>query len=283
MVMDQSSTLRLGLIGDNIAVSQSPKLHRIAGEIAGLQVTYDRLVPADLGMGFNQVLRHARDIGLRGVNVTYPYKEQVAGLVTVSDLLVRSIGSVNTVLFEPDGSLGFNTDYSGFMSAYRAARGDIGPGKVCLIGTGGVGKAVAFGLIALGADEICCVDLDPARAEALARTLRSMNSETRIKTSDHVEAAAKGADGLVNCTPLGMVGIGGTPLPMPAMQGAVWAFDAVYTPVETQFLREASQMVETVISGYELFLGQGVDAWRLFSGCPVGKTALRRRLAEENP
>ena len=68
------------------------------------------------------------------------------GYVTIADPLVRAIGAVNTVVFAEDGPQGFNTDYSGFMAAYRAVFGDKPPGTVCLIGTGGVGKAVAFGL-----------------------------------------------------------------------------------------------------------------------------------------
>ena len=198
----------------------------------------------------------------------------VTNRVSVADPLVRGIGAVNTVLFKPDGPKGFNTDYSGFMAAYRAARTE-GPGVVCLIGTGGVGKAVAFGLIGLGAKTIRCVDLDPAKAAALTEALRALGSKTRIETHADAVSAAKGADGIVNCTPLGMVGIGGTPLPATAMEGAAWAFDAVYTPVDTPFLQDATAAGLTVISGYELFFGQGVDAWEIFTGTPLDHAALR--------
>lgn len=266
--------IRLGLIGDNILNSKSPRLHRTAGQLTGLKVSYDRLIPKELELGFDEVFEKARAAGFRGINVTYPYKEVVTNRVSVADPLVRGIGAVNTVLFEPDGPKGFNTDYSGFMAAYRAARTE-GPGVVCLIGTGGVGKAVAFGLIGLGAKTIRCVDLDPAKAAALTEALRALGSKTRIETHADAVSAAKGADGIVNCTPLGMVGIGGTPLPATAMEGAAWAFDAVYTPVDTPFLQDATAAGLTVISGYELFFGQGVDAWEIFTGTPLDHAALR--------
>lgn len=95
---------------------------------------------------------------------------------------------------------GFNTDYTGFKRAYRSVMGEGAPGTVCLIGTGGVGKAVAFGLLDLGADVIRCVDLNPAKAEELADTLRGVADETRIEVGTDAQEATKGANGIVNCT-----------------------------------------------------------------------------------
>ena len=92
--------------------------------------------------------------GFRGVNITYPYKETVVADVVINDPLVGAMSAVNTVVFENGGLLGFNTDYSGFISAYRRVFKNHAPGKVCLIGAGGVGKAVAFGLLALDVDAI---------------------------------------------------------------------------------------------------------------------------------
>lgn len=271
----------LGLIGDNISRSKSPRLHRTAGKLAGLNVVYDRLIPKDLELTFDETFELAQSTGFRGINVTYPYKEIVTQKVTVHDPLVRAIGAVNTVIFTPEGPLGYNTDYSGFMLAYRAIMGDTAPGTVCLIGTGGVGKAVAFGLLGLGATTIRCVDLDPAKAAALADALRAAGTATTIETATDPIAAAKGADGIINCTPLGMVGIGGTPLPRSAMTGAKWAFDAVYTPVDTTFLQDATAEGLTVISGYELFFGQGIDAWHIFTGIDLDTVALRAAIQED--
>lgn len=270
-----TTRIKLGLIGDNITRSKSPRLHRTAGRLAGLDVSYDRLIPKDLGKDFDAVFAEVQGGGYRGINVTYPYKETVTAKVMVEDPLVRGIGAVNTVVFDDDGPKGFNTDYSGFKSAYRSVRGEAEPGTVCLIGTGGVGKAVAFGLIALAAREIRCVDLDAAKAGALADALRALGSDTAVVDSTDAVAAARGADGIVNCTPLGMVGIGGTPLPAETMQGATWAFDAVYTPVDTQFLQDARTAGLVVISGYELFFGQGVDAWDIFTGVDLDHAELR--------
>jgi hypothetical protein len=105
-------------------------------------------------------------------------------------------------------------------------------------------------LIGLAAKVIRCVDLDPAKSEAVANALGALGSDTLIETTTDAAMAAAGADGIINGTPLGMVGIGGTPLPFEAMHSASWAFDAVYTPVDTQFLQDANRAGLTVISGY---------------------------------
>lgn len=270
--------LKLGLIGDNIAHSKSPMLHRLTGDQLGLPITYDRLVPKDRGQSFAELFDVAAAQGYRGINVTYPYKEQAAKLVTVTDPLVLAIGAVNTVIFLRHGAQGHNTDYSGFVAAYSAVRGDASPGIVCMIGTGGVGRAVAFGLIAMKAKAIRLVDRDPAKAEALAADLRRAAPGTDISVIATAADAAQGADGLINCTPVGMVGYEGTPLPRAAMSGATWAFDAVYTPVDTQFLTDAAALGLVVISGYELFFYQGVHASQIFTGRTLDQARLRADL-----
>lgn len=271
--------LQLGLIGDNIGASRSPLLHRIAGAQHGIDVTYDRLVPRDLGKPFDALFDHVAQAGFRGINVTYPYKEKAAMRVRITDPLVQAMGAVNTVLFGKDQPEGFNTDYSGFLSAYRAARGDLLPGVVLLIGAGGVGRSLAFALAGLGSTELRIADLDTARAGALDEALRASFPDLSIKLGQTAADLAHGAEGILNATPVGMVGHDGTPLPREAMPVRGWAFDAVYTPVNTTFLRDAVAAGLTTISGYELFIGQGVDAWHLFAGLPLDEARLRTELA----
>ena len=76
-------------------------------------------------------------------------------------------------------------------------------------------------------------------------------------------------DGVVNCTPLGMTGREGTPLPQNAKGSPRWAFDAVYTPEHTLFRAQAEALGAQFLSGYELYLHQGLHAFRIFSGTEV--------------
>ncbi|WP_018633653.1 shikimate dehydrogenase family protein [Neomegalonema perideroedes] len=271
-------TTRLGLIGDNIAASQSPRLHELAGRLTGIEVSYERLIPRERGRSFEEVFEEARAAGYRGLNVTYPYKERVTALVRIPDPRVAALGACNTALFTPEGPEGHNTDWSGFMAAYRHVLGEAAPGAVCMVGAGGVGKAVAFGLMALGATELRILERDRAKAEALAEALKAAGGAMRASVAETPEEGVAGAAGLINCTPVGMVGYEGTPLPASLLKGAVWAFDAVYTPVETQFLREAEQAGLKIVSGYELYFYQGLHAYELFHGRPIPEALLREAL-----
>lgn len=275
--------MRLGLIGDNISRSKAPLLHRLAGKLTGIEVSYDRLIPKDLGQDFDAVFEDCARRGYRGINVTYPYKERVVPKVRIENPLVRGLGAVNTVVFASGGSRGYNTDNSGFIAAYRGVRGRAAPGPVCMVGAGGVGKAVAFGLVALGLKELRLVERDLAKAEGLAAALRAEDPTLDVTVTADPAESAPGACGLINCTPVGMIGYDGTPLPRDLMTGASWAFDAVYTPTDTQFLKDAEAEGLKIISGYELFFYQGLHAWEVFSGRPIDEAALRRALAEAGP
>ncbi|MDE3122720.1 MAG: NAD(P)-binding domain-containing protein [Paracoccaceae bacterium] len=260
--------LKLGLIGGNIRASRSPALHEAAGRINGVAATYDLLIPAEMGMSFDEVLAFCAAEGYRGVNVTYPFKEAVVPRVRVRDPHLARLGAVNTVVFGPEGPEGFNTDYTGFAAAYRARFGAVAPGRVALIGTGGVGRAIAFALVRLGARELRLVDRDASKLAALAGALAGEGAPL-VTIHDTVEAAVADADGVVNATPVGMVGHEGTPVPATLWPGRRWAFDAVYTPVNTRFTQDAAAAGVDVLSGWELFFHQGIDAFAHFNGTPV--------------
>lgn len=265
--------LRLGLIGDDIRASRAPELHRLAGRQAGLVVAYDLLIPPVLELTFQETLDSARAAGLAGVNVTRPYKEQAFACVAVDDPAERRIGAVNSIRFGPGGARGRNTDHSGFLAAWAERFGDRNPGRAALIGAGGVGRAIGFALVALGAD-IRIADADPARADGLAEALSRAGGAARALS---VEAALAGADGVLNCTPLGMDRHPGSPTPPGAFSSASWAFDAVYTPEDTPFSRIAKTAGAAFLPGRELFFHQGFDAFAFFSGAPVRDAAALRR------
>ncbi|MGP3698517.1 shikimate dehydrogenase family protein [Rhodobacter sp. NSM] len=280
MPLTAEEPIRLGLIGDNIAASSAPRLHRLAGELAGLPVRYDRLVPKVEGLDFESLFHRCAERGYRGLNITYPYKERVLRLVKFAEPALQAIGAVNTVRFTDSGPMAHNTDYTGFMAAYEGLRGTRAPGVVALIGTGGVGRAIAFGLARLGAEAIRLFDVSPQKSEALARDLGGLYPALRIEQAPGAEEAARGATGIVNATPVGMVGLGGIPIAASTLPAAGWAFDAVYTPVDTPFLIEAERAGLQIVSGWELFYWQGVHAWTIFTDLGVDRAALRARLED---
>ena len=191
-------TLKLGLIGDNIAASRAPDLHRIAGRLNNMDVQYDRLIPKELNQTFDQIFESCPDNGYQALNITYPYKEYVIPKVEIDDPMVRAIAAVNTVVFEGTSSKGYNTDYTGFIAAYEQVRADAAPGVCCLVGSGGVGRALAFGLVKLDADEIRLFDRDSAKAQQLAYDLNALAPQTVVTAVDDLDLATANCDGLLN-------------------------------------------------------------------------------------
>ena len=274
------ATILLGLTGDNIQRSQSPLLHRLAGDLCGIDVSYEPLIPMDLRLDFDAVFDRCRDAEYRGINITYPYKERVFARLDIKDPAVRALGACNLAVFGEGRPAGGNTDYSGFKAAFTEAFGHVSPGIVAISGAGGVGKAIGFALADLGASEIRLFDLDDAKSTALKDSLATIAPHLKVHVAASIEAAAENADGLINATPLGMSGYPGTAIPPHAIARQDWAFDAVYTPDDTIFLRNARAAGLATMSGYELFFHQGVDAFRIFTGREVDQKALRAALTE---
>jgi shikimate dehydrogenase len=273
----KNNMLKLGLIGNNIGRSSSPSLHRTVGVQHELEVTYELIdlkgQPHDV---FDEVFVRCIREGFRGLNITHPFKERVMKFVDIDSLEVRKIGAVNTVRIESDGTpKGFNTDYSGFVAAFRNRFPVHAPGNVAVIGCGGVGRSVAFGCAKLGCSSMRLFDIDNARGNDLCSAMRAEYPHLTVRACDTVDEAVTGMDGLLNCTPIGSYYSPGSAVPARLIGSQGWAFDAVYTPIETEFLLAAQASGRQTLSGYELFFYQGLDAFEIFSGERVNEHTLR--------
>lgn len=280
---------RVALIGSGIKMSMARPFHEMAGSLAGIDLTYDLIErPPDSGADIPRLLQQCREDGYSALNITYPFKEVAFGCVDIDDPSVRLIGAVNTVVFDPSGTpVGSNTDFSGLLRRWALRFRDVDPGVVALIGAGGVGKSTAFALGELGASEIRVVDPDGARVSGLINSLASRFPGLAVSASDSAGAAVEGADGVVNATPIGMYFNPGSPVDLDAIGDQRWLFDVVYSPVDTPLVVRAGQAGLAVLNGFELFLGQGFEAFEAFTGrrlAPAAATRLEdemwRKLAE---
>lgn len=256
--------IELGLIGSGIGRSMAPMLHETLGRLTGRPVRYvlHDLAPGETAEASALMAELSRR-GVIGVNITHPFKEHIAGLVAPVEAAVSQIGAVNTIRFDDDGHWGYNTDYSGFLQAYHQRFGQRRPGVVALLGAGGFGRAAASALVALEAVAIRVHDPDMRRAERLANGLASTTGAC-VTSHSSAEDAALTAHGIVNSSPVGMHQHPGCPIHPGALAGLRWAFDAVYTPLQTEFLTAAARHGVEYMSGSELFLWQGVHAFQIF-------------------
>ena len=258
--------IKLGLVGEGIAKSQSPDLHERLGASLGVPVRYD-LVDS-LGVAdfdFPSAIKTLRAEGYRGTNVTFPFKERAAQLADICGEGVRRVGTANTLLFDEDGLRAENTDYTGFISAYRHSFGDQPAGDVLLIGAGGVGRAVACALGELAVSCIHILEHDSARAESLSRDLNAMGINATCITPEQAQRELPLWQGIVNCSPIGHINHPGCPIDTAGLGAQHWVFDAVYIPAHTELLNAAHQAGAKTLSGVDLFVFQGVDAFRFFT------------------
>jgi shikimate dehydrogenase len=261
---DSQSRFLIGLLGAPIAQSAAPAMHERAAEALGLHYHYQLIEVAGAGREeLKLLLEGIRRLGFAGVNVTFPYKEAVLDLLDEISPGVKLIGAVNTVIVRDGLLIGHNTDMSGFARAVGPLVTASSHGVVALIGAGGVGKAVTFALAGLGVRELRIFDSEPSKAADLAARL-----EGRVKTSvaDSVEDALRGAVGVVNGSPVGMLPDLGTPVPDNLLHAGLWVADAVYSPLWTPLLTAARAKGATVMTGRELAIYQAADAFELFTG-----------------
>ncbi len=255
----------VGLIGINIGQSLAPALHEDAFAAAGMVGHYHLMDAEDpRPRALPDLLAAVRTAGFGGINVTFPFKEAVIPLLDEVSAEAREIGAVNTVVIDADGrTSGHNTDRSGFRTAFIEAFGkEAVRGKpVLLLGAGGAGRAVAFALRDLGAGPIRLFDRDDQRARNLSRDLGSGVAEVL----DIPEPAAASAAGIVNATPIGMLGHPGLPMTPDVVRTGQFVADVIYTPLETDFLKAAKGNGARTMGGAAMCVHQAIDAFRHFT------------------
>jgi len=249
-----------GIIGHPLGHSLSPALHNWGFGHFGLPGVYMAWPVAPGRVG--EFVAAVRVLGIEGVSVTIPHKAAVMEYVDEATDRARMVGAVNTLFWQAGKLWGENTDVAGFVAPLRELGGL--PDTALVLGGGGAARAAVAGLKELGGPEIFVSNRTAAKAEALARDfgVGCVAWETR---ADH-------AGGLVvNATPLGMLGenAGRSPMPTGSVGEGAVAYDLVYNPHETVFLRDAATAGARTVPGLEMFFGQAVAQFRLWTGCEL--------------
>jgi shikimate dehydrogenase len=268
---------RAAVIGHPVAHSKSPLIHGFWLDQLGMVGRYDRIdvLPGALA-DFCAGLAHE---GFAGVNVTLPHKVNAAQHVAALTPLARSVGAVNTILVEPDGSLcGHNTDVGGFVLPL-VKLADLRGKKVVVLGAGGAARAIVAGLAALGVSQIHVVN----RTREAITALEPCAGDVPVKAHGWLTAplALGGASLLVNTTSLGMAGQPPLQLDLLPLAPEAIVYDIVYAPLETDLLRAARARGLATLDGLEMLIGQAAEAFALFFGGNPNRAedaALRARL-----
>ncbi|MER5171051.1 shikimate dehydrogenase [Thioclava sp. GXIMD2076] len=278
-------TLLAGLIGRGIGQSRTPAMHMAEAKAQGMVGLYNKLDmddPLREGMTLEQMLVGAEKAGYDGLNITYPYKQEVIALLDELSEGARSVGAVNTVVFKDGRRIGHNTDMTGFAAGYRAGLGDAPNDHVLLVGAGGAGVAVAHALCDCGAKRLSITDVDPARAQALAAQVAKNRPATQVvavASTDELTGANR-PQGMVNATPMGMAKLPGMSVPESFLGADMWVADIVYFPLETELLAKARAVGARVMPGSGMTVGQAIDAFKLFTGRTADGARMKARFEE---
>ncbi len=263
-----------GLVGNPVGHSLSPPMHEAAYDELGLDARYVTFEPAVDEI--ESALDGAAALGIAGLNVTIPFKQDVAALVDADPLAAR-IGAVNTVDFAGESPRGYNTDAAGVTRAFRHRGVSLDGTDAVVVGAGGAGRASAFALSDAGA-RVHVANRTAERARELADAVPGATGGG-LDTLDRVREATI----LVNATSVGMES-DDTPVPPGRLHADLTVLDAVYSPLETRLLRDARDAGADTIDGAWMLLFQGVEAFELWTGqsAPVEtmNRALRSRLAD---
>ena len=283
-----AGTALYGVTGRPLSQSLSPLLHNTGFAALGINALYLKWeVPPQKLPTF---VESVRLLNIRGCSVTIPHKVELLPLLDEVSPLARSVGAANTIYWKGESLCGENTDVAGFMAPL--GNEPLAGADVLLLGAGGAARAVAAGLVTTAPHN------RPARVFVATPSNKShlpLADEfglTPLLWQDRHEPASML---VINTTPLGMRGKAeqetpydfsqATPLaPANDAHATPLAYDIVYNPLETRFLREARAAGRRCISGLEMFFGQGDAQFRLWTGQglpPESRRALETALGQQ--
>ena len=268
-VASANKILRIGLIGAGIQASRAPHLHEAEARAAGLSCSYQLLDLERLGVGVEALpglLINAEAQGFAGLNITHPCKQAVIPWLDELSDNAAAIGAVNTVVFTNGKRIGHNTDWWGFAESFKRGLRDVALDRVVLLGAGGAGAAIAHAALTLGVKKLNIYDSDFARAQTLAQQVTQRFGAERAVGLTDLTAAMAESDGLIQATPIGMMGYPGLPLPIELLRAEQWVAEIVYFPLETELLRQARALGCRTLDGSGMAVFQAVKAFRLFTG-----------------
>lgn len=257
----EGTTRVVGILGNPVEHSLSPRMHNAAYAALGLDYVYVpfRAMPD----GIRGVVRAMRTLGIVGFNVTVPYKQDVVRLVDRVTETAAAIGAVNTIYRDGEEIVGENTDAAGFVAALRSHGAKVRGARALVIGAGGSARAVLHALRSGGASDVVLANRTVAKASKLAREFGATAAPLAVLDN---AALLESRTLVVNCTPVGLEGGEFLSYDARATARDCVHFDLAYGRTLTPFLDLARHARRPLIDGRHMLVHQGAAAFRLFTG-----------------
>lgn len=249
------------LLGNGIKNSLSPIIHNSFFQSNKLESYYTTLNVNSNDL--KTILDTLRKLNFRGANVTIPHKTDIVPYLDSLDSLANSVNAVNTVLYENEKLIGYNTDVEGFMKPLRKNIQRFDNKKAVILGSGGASKAVLYGLINANCKELIVLNRTIENARQIVTKLDSdipischvLNQKTIDSLSD--------VDIMINTVPLHKTN---TILDFHSDLGIKLAYDLEYLPKETNFIKQMKSLNADLIYGYEMLLSQAKLSFQIWTG-----------------
>ncbi len=242
------------VVGFPLKHTMSPVMHNAAFGATGLNAVYLAFETRNLE-GF---MAGVRAMGIRGLSVTLPHKIDIIPFLDDIHPQAKDIGAVNTIVHDKGRLIGHNTDASGALSALQEVT-DLSQKTCLIVGAGGAARAIGFALKDFKCD-LFVTNRTPDRGMALAHDLQCAFVSGK-------QANDIGAHLLIQTTPVGMYpNEKACPLPAEVFKPGMVVMDAIYNPPGTRFLNLAKAKGCKTVSGLRMFLHQGAEQFRLWTG-----------------
>lgn len=259
------------VIGDPVEQSLSPQMHNAGYKALGIDDKFAYISALVKAEDITYSVAGMRAFHFRGMSCTTPHKQSVMEFLDIIDPVAQKIGAVNTVVNDNGKLTGYNTDWTGVVTALQNVT-EIKGKKVALIGAGGAARAMVYGLVNNGAD-VTIYNRTLEKSEQIAHDF-SCKAETLNKLNQILEA-----DIIINATTVGMTpNEANSPVPDAYLRKNHIVLDAVYFPKETLLLRQAKAKGATVISGLDMLLYQGAAQFELYTGHKAPVDVMREAL-----
>lgn len=242
-----------GLLGERLSHSLSPQIHKRIFELNNIEGAY-KLFPVSKE-NVKSVGECIKILGIKGMNVTIPYKEEVMNQLDYISDEAKKIGAVNTISLVDGKLYGYNTDYYGFGSMLEINDITVKDKIAVVLGTGGAAKAVVAYLQDKGVKNLFLV----------SRNKMNNNWSKDINLIDYSDLEKLNGDLLINTTPVGMYPeIGKSPVKEEVIKRFEAVIDLIYNPRETELLRIAKLNGKKNCDGLYMLVGQAVKSQEIW-------------------
>ena len=257
-----------GVVGKPIGHSLSPAMHNAAFMEKGLNAIYLAFETEDV----EGILRGMRAFNMRGMSVTIPLKSAVIPYLDEVDKIAKKIGAVNTIVNDKGRLKGYNTDAMGAARALEE-KTELQKKSCLIIGAGGAARAIGFILKEKGV-KLFVANRSLERGQGLAHVLECPFIPLK-------EAGDKRVDLLIQTTPVGMYpNVDQCPVQEDMLHKGMVVMDIIYNPVETLLLKKAESKGCVTINGLGMFINQGSEQFRLWTGMEPPVSVMSRAVEE---